>query len=289
MKKTPNWKRSAVAALKAWNHALSLSRAWRLRHRMPIGGDVPDLKRFSRIMIWAPHMDDEVIGCGGLMARCAGHGSEIVSVYFTDGACGTSGAERDALMRTRREETRDAARILGVTRCHFLDQPDGALRPSPELGRSLTTLLEQEQPDCLLLPFPLDPHPDHRQLYLLYAALANRWPRLREVFCYQVQVPLPVEEIGFILDISNEWDHKRRALAMYRSQERVPFSVILHLQRCQRYLLGVRPTAVEVYVRLAHPAGLPPEWERRLKNITWEQVKTYREVGRQAVRRRAWM
>ncbi|GAA4882174.1 PIG-L deacetylase family protein [Kitasatospora terrestris] len=88
------------------------------------------------VLVFAPHPDDEVIACGGTIARLAAEGARVRIVFATDGAMSHSavlGIHRDPapaeLRLIRRGEARAAAKELGLPEdaVHFLDFPDTAL------------------------------------------------------------------------------------------------------------------------------------------------------------------
>src|SRR5215471_17732082 len=84
-----------------------------------------------KIVVLAPHMDDEVIGCGGALYKHVRNGAEVTVVYMTDGRYGSSalhlltGAERKRregeLIEVRKREAQLAMETLGVKEGIFLD------------------------------------------------------------------------------------------------------------------------------------------------------------------------
>jgi len=239
----------------------------------------------QRVLLLAPHMDDEMIGCAGLISQYMAMGARIACVYLTDSAFDLTGRERIAHMATRMRETKAAARALGVQQVYFLDQPDGRLEENPALIEKIKGLLEKEAPQVLFLPYPHDPHPDHRVLWLLAVkALDGSRAEGTAVYFYQILVPIPLEEIALAIDISCFFEAKRSLLAGYSSQLRLPLDLALHLQGCQGALFGRDCRAVEVY------AAATPE---RLDALTGNggeprrQVSRHLHVGWYALRRRS--
>ncbi|WP_030236190.1 PIG-L deacetylase family protein [Streptomyces sp. NRRL S-350] len=99
---------------------------WHLRTRRSRGS----------VLVFAPHPDDEVIACGGTIARLVSEGTGVRVVFATDGAMSHSavlGIHSDPtpaeLRVIRRQEARAAARALGLPEdaVHFLDFPDTRL------------------------------------------------------------------------------------------------------------------------------------------------------------------
>ncbi len=103
-----------------------------------------------RRLVIAPHMDDESLGCGGLLAKFP---DESVVLTVTDSG------------NTRRAEHREATRILGVADTRELGLADGLVsQHTTELVTALDDLLAELRPDELYLPFP-SLHQDHIAVY----------------------------------------------------------------------------------------------------------------------------
>lgn len=101
-------------------------------------------------LILAPHMDDEAMGCGGLLAK---YPDECVVVIVTD-----SGAVRAA-------EHARAMEILGITDVRLLGFEDGTTdKYMTDLVRAIDAVMGEVRPDELYLPFP-SLHQDHIAVY----------------------------------------------------------------------------------------------------------------------------
>src|SRR5436189_2426333 len=81
--------------------------------------------RGERLLVLAPHPDDEVIGCGGLIALHAREGRQVHVVIVTDGA-----EAGDATVR--REESRRGLTIIGDATVDLLNYPDRKLHQHPD-------------------------------------------------------------------------------------------------------------------------------------------------------------
>lgn len=178
----------------------------------------------GKVVVVAPHMDDETLGCGGTIARHALAGAQVTVVFLTDGRYGTSYAgmtepERDLrrtqIMATRRAEAQCAGRILGVQSLSFLDAEDGSLRTDRRVPGLLRAILEREQPHCVYLPSFLEQHRDHRAANgVLLTATAGTGLQF-ECRGYEVWTPLIP---NCVVKIDATVDLKKRALACYQSQ-----------------------------------------------------------------------
>ena len=185
----------------------------------------------SRVLVIAPHSDDEVVGCGGVIARHVRSGSLVDVVFMTDGRRGdgelfTSGLvkmerirRQDALIETRKREARAAAVVLGTHALHFLGLPDGALRADPAAISALKNVMDSVRPDLVYLPFVYDLHEDHWQTNLVFAGAVSKSGGAEEIRVrgYEVWTPLLANRVA---DISEVMPLKREALTKFASQLR---------------------------------------------------------------------
>src|SRR5450830_2122469 len=79
----------------------------------------------KRVLVLAPHPDDEVFGCGGALADLLERGARVDVVLVTDGAAGARNEEeRGRIASVRREESRCALKALGGGTVHAGGLPD---------------------------------------------------------------------------------------------------------------------------------------------------------------------
>jgi N-acetylglucosamine malate deacetylase 1 len=177
------------------------------------------------IAVLAPHMDDEVLGCGGTIARHVQAGAQVTVVFLTDGRLGAqadaalSAQQRDRKQRElteiRKQEAQRAGKILGVQTIVFLDAQDMHLRAETVIVQRLRDILQAQRPSLVYLPFPLERHPDHRATSDVLLAAITGTALDFECRGYEVWTPLfpnMVVKIDVTLEI------KRNALACYQSQ-----------------------------------------------------------------------
>jgi LmbE family N-acetylglucosaminyl deacetylase len=167
-------------------------------------------------------MDDEVIGCGGTLARHIAAGSDVTVIFLTDGCRGGvvmteegRPADRSVIVGVRKAEARRAAQILGVRTLIFLDAEDTRLDADVLVAGRLREVLERERPDIVYLPFFLERHADHRAANTVLLA-ATRGSALRfECRGYEVWTPLMA---NVLVNIDETIHLKRQALGCYQSQ-----------------------------------------------------------------------
>lgn len=181
----------------------------------------------GRVLVIAPHPDDEVLGCGGTMARLAELGSRVEVAIVTEGKAPRY--ERAGVEKVR-VEAAAAHALLGVSATHYLDFPAAELDgvPHADLNAGIGGLIDSLMPDTLFLPFIGDIHLDH-QLVFRSAMVAAR-PRQarypRTIFAYETlsetNWSAPYLEPGFAptvyVDIASTLDRKLAAFAAFQSQ-----------------------------------------------------------------------
>ena len=187
-------------------------------------------------MIFAPHQDDETLGCGGLIALKRSLGVPVKVVFMTDGRYGyTSEITSEKITNIRQQEAVNALQILGITDSyiHFLNQIDGSLENLSDRQRQLVIkqlvqLLQSFKPGEVYVPHSKDVHKDHEATYkLVKEAIAASGLHL-ELLQYPVwffwQNPLFLKIK--LADINNAYrlaiptvnDKKKQAIVTYHSQ-----------------------------------------------------------------------
>ena len=242
------------------------------------------------ILIVAPHMDDEILACGGTIARLPQ--KECVHVvYATDGMKSPSPIVpwRDAITpdlgEVRMQESREAIKSLGIpeANAHFLRLPEAQL---PEhlasLREALLDIINRLRPAHILMPFRYDRHPDHLVINHVITAVyqKNLLPhvQLSEYFVYYRWRLLPARDVRqyirpehlLAVDIQAVAVDKRRALDCFKSQTTIYYpwqtrpilTPILLDEECQqpefflRYDPAVTGAAVfsklVIWIRIVH-------------------------------------
>jgi len=192
-----------------------------------------------RILVLAPHVDDEVIGCGGYLGDLAKRGNEIQCIYMTDGAASdhpTLG--RKEIARAREREGRQVASFFGFSPPLFLGEEDGLLAVEPPVVRRLQPLIQGFAPEILFLPCFLDGHRDHvATVGLGLQALARAgYPGDFPLYLYAVNSPLTHHTANCYFALREQWPQKKQALGIFASQT-LPLEIFLTLDACRRHAL----------------------------------------------------
>lgn len=211
-----------------------------------------------RALVVAPHFDDEVLGCGGLVAQLSAAGGAVRVVFCSDGGGDTADPERRrARSARRREEAGRAAAVLGLAGIDELDLPDGSLAQHVDaLADGLARVLLAHRPHLVLAPSPLEVSDDHRAAFAaLHRALTSSRgagaATLGElhVLAYEVNHPLHPD---LLVDVGPQVATIERAMACYASQleEHDYLAVKLGLLKFRTLTLPPTVTAAEAYRRL---------------------------------------
>src|SRR5665647_2323521 len=188
----------------------------------------------ENVLVFAPHPDDDIIGCGGSLAHHVRRGDQVAIVYMTSGEAGSLKHEPAELAAIRENEAVQAAACLGVTDLTFLRCRDGYLEYNQSNLEALVILIRAKKPTRVFLPHHLDAIPDHQITHQLgreacrraagpwYPRCGNEPWQVNTILGYEVWTPLT--EVGFSLDISAFISLKLEALQLHRSQtESIPY------------------------------------------------------------------
>ncbi|HET6821491.1 MAG TPA: PIG-L deacetylase family protein [Anaerolineales bacterium] len=194
-----------------------------------------DLQRLTgRIVIVAPHMDDEALACGGLIAKLP-HRDRVHIIYATDGMKSPAplipGRDKISpdLGKNRIRESIEAMKILGVPaqNLHFLCLPEAQLKKHISPLRSLLSdAIRRIAPTHIFVPFRYDRHPDHLAVNHAVISGLQESGQLIEYFVYYRWRLTPKRDIRkyirpellFKLETEDVAQQKRQALDCFTSQ-----------------------------------------------------------------------
>ena len=173
------------------------------------------------LLAFGPHPDDLEIGLGGTLAKHAALGHAVGLCDLTRGELSSNGTPEE-----RVKEAEAARDVLGAAWRENLELPDRAIGSSPDHARKVVELIRRARPRAIAVPYWQDRHPDHEAAAGMlrdavfnaklkrYAAAGDPWQP--EWVChYFINDAAPA---SFVVDVSEHYDAKRRALACYTSQ-----------------------------------------------------------------------
>ncbi|WP_227672993.1 PIG-L deacetylase family protein [Psychrobacter sp. DD43] len=143
----------------------------------------------QRVCIFAPHPDDEVLGCGGLLQQLAANGNPIVLIHVTNGTQSHPNSHvysQEKLNIIRPQESIRALEVLSVAHQVMtiaLDLTDGnVFAQQDQFHQKLSTIIQPN--DILITPFMHDGHPDHEATGQVVVSFAKQ----HHLVCYQVLI-----------------------------------------------------------------------------------------------------
>jgi len=185
---------------------------------MSQGSEIEELD----LLAFAAHPDDAELNAGGLIAKMVRLGHKVGIVDLTRGQMASRGS-----VAQRQAEAAKATEILGLSVRENLGLVDGELSADdPEARRKVVEVIRKYRPSVVLAGLEVDRHPDHYrggQLVSDAAWLADRVKydtgqerhQIKRLCYYPEHF---VKEVSFVVDISEDFETKRRAVMAFSSQ-----------------------------------------------------------------------
>lgn len=183
----------------------------------------------KNILIIAPHPDDEVLGCGGIIRKFTDEGIKVFVLVATRGSAKLYDQTK---VENVRREALEAHRILGISETFFFEYPAPELDTIPlaELSRDIAKIINEQRIEVLFLPHRGDIHNDHKVVFNagLVAARPVGDYTVKEIYCYETlsetEWAAPYADDAFIpnyfVNIEANYDFKVKALESFKSQLR---------------------------------------------------------------------
>lgn len=174
----------------------------------------------GRVLLFAPHPDDEVAGPGGTLALHRAAGDPVRVVVATDGVSGDPEHRFDPATYTamRRAESTAGLREVGVDDVAFWGFPDNCVLSPSDVERGVQVAvaeIERTRPDLVYLPWQREGHPDHHALHAILVAALDRLQWRGLALGYEVWNAM-VPDV--IVDVTAVVEQKRRAMQAHQSQ-----------------------------------------------------------------------
>jgi len=197
----------------------------------------------KKILIVAAHPDDEILGCGGTIARYRGVGVKVKVLFIGEGStCRYDTENTETALKAikyRNDCALQALRKLGVDDIEFCNLPCGKFDQIPiiKINKILEQTIEKFQPDTIFTHSDKDANNDHKIIYkstIIATRPCNKHVVLR-LFCYEVLS-------------SSEWSYSR------------PFSPN-HFVQLNESDLNQKWTALQAYDEEMRAYPFPRSWE----------------------------
>lgn len=198
----------------------------------------------NKVLIVAPHPDDEVLGCSGFIQRMIDNGKQVHVVILSGGGKSHQVCchiDESTLIDSRRNLSRKAAKILNLPldQLHFLDYSDGSISFNDPETQRLQILIEELSPNAIFVPHKGEGWSDHIEAGKI----------VREIIRIQ-SIPVQLYEYCVWFWYYNVWDIDwKNAFILKMNQKE-------HL---------VKLKAIDAYVKPLAPCGKP--WSGVLPNL----------------------
>ena len=214
----------------------------------------------QRVLVVAAHPDDEVLGCGGTIARHADVGDQVQVLIVAEGATSRH-QQRDRVQATDElsalaQAAQQAGAILGAAGVELLDLPDNRLDSLDRLDliKRIEQRIEKHQPQVVYVHHAGDVNVDHRRLHEAVVTACRPTPShpVKRLLSFEVasstewQPPgsASVFQPNWFVDIAPQWHRKREALEAYASEMRPwphprSLKAVEHLARWRGAQVGV--------------------------------------------------
>ena len=218
------------------------------------------LAAMNQVLVVAAHPDDEVLGCGGTIARHVNSGDQVQVLIFAEGATSRQQERDRAQVRDKLSALAKAAQtagsILGAAGVELLDLPDNRLDSLDRLDliQRIEECVERHQPKCVYVHHAGDVNVDHRRLHEAVVTACRPTPGhvVKRLLSFEVASSTEWQPPGsaqafqpnWFVDISDQWERKREALLAYSSEMRYwpharSLEAVEHLARWRGAQVGV--------------------------------------------------
>ena len=190
----------------------------------------------SNVVVVAAHPDDEVLGCGGTIARHSDSGDQVQILIVAEGSTSRQQERDRAKLRDELSALAQAAQtagsILGAADVKLLDLPDNRLDSLDRLDliKRIEEYIEIHRPECVYVHHAGDVNIDHRRLHEAVVTACRPTPGhvVKRLLSYEVasstewQPPgsAPAFQPNWFVDISDQLELKREALVAYTDEMR---------------------------------------------------------------------
>lgn len=177
------------------------------------------------------HPDDEVLGCGGALARHVADGDDVYVVYLTNGVGARSSEVAD--LTDRKIATEKANKIIGITESYYLEFPDNQMDSIPllEVVKAVEALVDNVVPDIIYTHYFGDLNIDHRITYQAVITACRPMPKtsVREIYAFEIVSStdwgvglFPTFSPNYYVSIEDVLQKKIDALNAYEIEMRAP-------------------------------------------------------------------
>jgi LmbE family N-acetylglucosaminyl deacetylase len=170
-----------------------------------------------KILVIAPHPDDEVLGMGGTIKKLSKK-NKIILCVVSEGA--TAQYKDKKMIKVRRDSCKKTAKILGISQTIFLDYPDMRLNLSHlDINKKLEEIVEKYRPEIVYTAPKNDLNLDHQMVFNSTLVACRPKSGVKQILCYEIQGNTKVPFVPNVFEnIEKEFPYKIKGFKMYKSE-----------------------------------------------------------------------
>lgn len=144
----------------------------------------------KKILVIAPHADDEILGCGGAIAKFSKLGHQVFVLILTNASLGAPELFTNKEIKNIRDESFTANKIIGTRKLYFENLPGLILNKYPlyKIANLIEKYIFKINPNIVFIPSNLDIHSDHKIIFSAskIALRPNKKLKVEKIFSYEV-------------------------------------------------------------------------------------------------------
>ncbi len=179
------------------------------------------LIEIKRVVAIGAHHDDIELGCLGTLLKL----NSGVEIHAFIGSLGSAGDSSSGMSRI--EESRRAFQCVDLKSFNYREQAGITANDFGPLLEQMTSVLDAANPDLIMTQGPKDTHQEHRIIWEVCMAAARRTQA--SIYHYAVASNTPDFTPNVFVDISEQYEAKKRALAEHKSQSGKEYMSDAHL------------------------------------------------------------
>lgn len=186
------------------------------------------IKEINKVLIVAAHPDDEVLGCGGTIAKLISKGCKIKILFMSDGVSSRTKNIKN-FSKYRKNAAKNTSKILGCLNPIFYNFPDNKMDSIPLLNitKKIEKVINDFKPDTIFTHFNLDLNIDHQvtSRAVITAARPQTSCSVRNIFFFEILSStewsantIPVSRPTYIVNIEKFISIKKKCLLFYKKE-----------------------------------------------------------------------
>ena len=176
------------------------------------------------ILVCAAHPDDEIFGIGGTIAAYVKKKYNVTVVIFSYGEKGNVWLKQKETKKIRKNESTEAARIVGTHTLQFLGLKEGHFEEEANAQglKKVIQIIKRKDPEKIFTHALDDPHPDHAATARVVLNLAKSMRKHYDIYSFDIWTPVNIKKRKLprlYVDITETFRLKTAALKCFRSQK----------------------------------------------------------------------